>query len=72
MLQACLAVEQQLTEKGKNNIAFCKGASFDLSIRKNCILKIRCSLSLLVSNVCFDICGGIERASLPPKILPSI
>ena len=34
MLQACLAVEQQLTEKGKNNIAFCKGASFDLSIRK--------------------------------------
>ena len=37
MLQACLAVEQQLTEKGKNNIAFRKGASFDLSIRKKLI-----------------------------------
>ena len=35
MLQACLAVEQQLTEKGKNNIAFYKGACFDVSIRKN-------------------------------------
>ena len=29
----------------------------------NCILKIKCSLNLLVSYVCFDICGGIERAS---------
>mgnify|MGYP006891518892 CR=1 FL=1 len=26
------------------------------------ILKIKCSLNLLVSYVCFDICGGIERA----------
>ena len=33
MLQACLAVEQQLTEKGKNNIAYYEGACFDLSIR---------------------------------------
>ena len=30
----------------------------------NCILRIKCSLNLLVSYVCFDICGGIERASL--------
>ena len=29
----------------------------------NCILRIKCSLNLLVSYVCFDICGGIERAS---------
>ena len=28
-----------------------------------CILRIRCSLNLLVSYVRFDICGGIERAS---------
>ena len=30
----------------------------------NCILRIKCSLNLLVSYVCFDICGGVERASL--------
>ena len=31
MLQVCLAVEQPSTEKGKNNIAFYKGACFDVS-----------------------------------------
>ena len=29
----------------------------------NCTLRIKCSLDLLVSYVCFDICGGIEKAS---------
>ena len=29
----------------------------------NCILRIKCSLNLLVSYICFDICGGIEKAS---------
>ena len=28
----------------------------------NCILRIKCTLNLLVSYVCFDFCGGIERA----------
>ena len=28
----------------------------------HCILRIKCSLNLLVSEVCLDICSGIERA----------
>ena len=29
----------------------------------NCILRITCPLNLLAGYVCFDICGGIKRAS---------
>ena len=36
----------------------------------SCTLKIKCSLNLLVSYVCFDICDGIEglnRADIVPE-----